>query len=168
MKKIGIFYGSTTGTTEEVANQIAKKIGISDEHVHNVGDADASALTEYDVLLLGSSTWGAGDLQDEWEDFLPEAKEQNLAGKTVAIFGCGNPQNHPDTFCGSLATIKEEMAATNCTFVGETSTEGYEYDETPCEQDGKFIGLLLDEVNEDDKTPARIDAWLESLKSVLN
>lgn len=165
MKKIGIYYGSSTGTTEGVANQIAEKIGVDSADVHSVGDADASSLTDYDVLLLGSSTWGAGDLQDEWEDFLPEAKEQNLAGKIVALFGCGNSVNNSDTFCGSLATIKAELEATNCTFVGETSTEGYEYDETESEQDGKFIGLLLDEDNEDDKTPARIDAWLESIKA---
>ena len=41
MKKIGIFYGSTTGTTESVARIIAKKLGVSDENVH-----DASKLTK--------------------------------------------------------------------------------------------------------------------------
>ena len=31
----------------------------------------------------------------------------------------------------------------------------------------KFLGLALDEVNEDDKTEERIDAWLEDIKPGL-
>lgn len=30
MKKIGIFYGSSTGVTAEVAQEIAKKLGVAD------------------------------------------------------------------------------------------------------------------------------------------
>lgn len=29
MKKTGVFYGSSTGTCEELANQIAEKLGVS-------------------------------------------------------------------------------------------------------------------------------------------
>ena len=32
---IGIFFGSTTGTTESVANQIAQELGISSTDIHN-------------------------------------------------------------------------------------------------------------------------------------
>ena len=31
----------------------------------------------------------------------------------------------------------------------------------------KFLGLALDEVNEDDKTEERIDAWIEAIKPAL-
>ena len=37
MKKTGIFYGSTNGDTESVANKIAIQLGIGKEDVHNVG-----------------------------------------------------------------------------------------------------------------------------------
>jgi flavodoxin I len=30
-------------------------------------------------------------------------------------------------------------------------------------QNGQFVGLALDDVNESDKTEARIDAWIASL-----
>ena len=40
MKKIGIFYGSSTGTTESVAHTIAQKLGVASNDVH-----DASKLT---------------------------------------------------------------------------------------------------------------------------
>ena len=35
MKKTGIFYGSSTGTTEAVANLIASKLGIASADVHD-------------------------------------------------------------------------------------------------------------------------------------
>ena len=37
--------------------------------------------------------------------------------------------------------------------------------ETAAESGGKFVGLALDEVNEDDKTDGRIDAWAAQLKN---
>ena len=59
MKKTIIVYGSTTGNCEEYAEKIAQKLGVSD--VKNVADVDADTLSTYDNLLLGTSTWGAGE-----------------------------------------------------------------------------------------------------------
>ncbi len=36
MKKVGIFYGSTTGATEGVAETIAARLGVASEDIHNV------------------------------------------------------------------------------------------------------------------------------------
>ena len=47
------------------------------------------------------------------------------------------------------------------------STEGYTFDDSDAVVDGKFVGLALDEVNEDDKTEERVDAWLEAIKPSL-
>ena len=69
-EKIGIFYGSTTGTTESVAEQIASHLGVGSSEVYNVGNTDAKVAEEYELLILGSSTWGSGELQDDWYDFL--------------------------------------------------------------------------------------------------
>ena len=62
MKDIGIFYGSTTGTTEEVAHKLGKLLGVSDEDIHNVADTAPSVLGDYRLMVLGSSTWGSGEL----------------------------------------------------------------------------------------------------------
>ncbi len=167
MSKIGIFFGSSTGTTEEVAQQIAKKIGVDNTDIHDVANASAEDMLNYDLLLLGSSTWGSGDLQDDWEDFLPKTAELNLSGKKIAFFGCGDSSNNSDTFCNSLATIKEEIRKTGAQFIGKTSPEGYNYDETRCLEEDKLIGLLLDEVNESDMTEDRMDKWVAAVKSEM-
>ena len=36
MKKIGIFYGSNTGMTAEVADEIAALLGVAKDDIHNV------------------------------------------------------------------------------------------------------------------------------------
>ena len=163
MSKIGIFFGTSTGTTESVAQQIAEKLGVSD--VFNVSEVSADKMLEYDTLLLGSSTWGSGDLQDDWYDFLEAAKALDLSGKKVGLFGCGDSSSFSDTFCGALGTIYNELQGTGCEFIGAISTDGYTYDDSEAVVDGKFVGLALDEMNEDDKTEERISNWIETLKS---
>ena len=39
MKTIGIFYGSSTGTTEGIAKRIAEKLGVEDKDIHDVSNA---------------------------------------------------------------------------------------------------------------------------------
>lgn len=58
MKTIGIFYGSSTGTTEGIANRIADKLRIDSKDVHDVSNASPADVSPYEALLLGSSTWG--------------------------------------------------------------------------------------------------------------
>ena len=77
----GIFYGSTTGTTEAVAEDIAKQLGVASADVHNVADASADEADKYDLLVVGSSTWGCGELQDDWYSFLDALKAKDLTGR---------------------------------------------------------------------------------------
>ena len=163
MKSIGIFYGSSTGTTGDLAQKIASALGVDSANVMDVANADAAAAAKYDVLLLGSSTWGLGDLQDDWESFLPKLKGENLSGKKVGLFGCGDASSYSDTFCAALGTIKAELANTGCTFIGAYPAEGYSYDETTAEENGQLIGLCVDDANESDQTEARMERWIAAM-----
>ena len=44
MKKIGIFYGSSTGMTAEVAQEIAKLMGVDEKDVHDVARSAPPAI----------------------------------------------------------------------------------------------------------------------------
>ncbi len=59
MNKIGVFYGSTTGTTEDLARRIAEKLDVPSADVFDVSKLTEALVNEYDVLVLGSSTWGS-------------------------------------------------------------------------------------------------------------
>ena len=65
MNKIGVFYGSTTGTTEDVAHRIAEKLNVPQGDIHDVSALTDALAKEYGVLVLGTSTWGVGELQDD-------------------------------------------------------------------------------------------------------
>lgn len=160
----GIFYGSTTGTTEAVAQDIAKQLGVQAADVHNVADTSADEANKYDLLVLGSPTWGSGELQDDWYPFLDALKAKDLAGKQVALFGCGDSGSYPDTFCDALGLIYEGLQGTGCTFVGAYTPEGYDVTDSLVCSDGKFVGLAIDE-SDPAKTDARLAAWCESLKN---
>ena len=52
MKKTGIFFGSSSGMTENIANQIANLLSIPATDVYNVATASPADLGKYEVLLL--------------------------------------------------------------------------------------------------------------------
>ena len=157
MNKIGVFYGSTTGTTEDLARRIAEKLDVPSAHVFDVSKLTEALVNEYDVLVLGSSTWGAGELQDDWYDGVKVLKKCDLSHKSVALFGCGDSDSYSDTFCDAIGILYEDLKDTHCKFRGATDTAGYTFDSSIAVVDGKFVGLPLDEVNEDNKTDERIN-----------
>ena len=133
----------------------------------DVAKVTAAQVNVYDNLLLGTSTWGAGDMQDDWYSGIKEIKNANLAGKTVALFGCGDSQSYSDTYCDGMGEIYRELQGTGCNIIGQVPTDGYTYDDSTAVVDGHFVGLALDDVNEGDMTEARIDAWINSIKDSL-
>jgi len=46
-------------------------------------------------------------------------------------------------------------------------TNDYSFSDSEAVENGKFLGLALDDINESDKTETRIDTWLEAIKPFL-
>lgn len=165
MKKTVIIYGTSTGTCEDLAGRIGAKLGV--DNIINVTDLDDNVIAENDNLILGTSTWGAGEMQDDWYDGIKTIKSANLSNKTVALFGCGDSGSYPDTFVGGMAEIYNAVKEAGANVIGAVSTEGYTFDDSESVVDGQFVGLALDEVNEDDKTDERIDTWVAEIQPNL-
>lgn len=165
MKKTVIIYGSSTGTCEDLAARIGAKLGV--DNVINVTDLDDSVIANNDNLILGTSTWGAGEVQDDWYDGLKVIKNADLSGKTVALFSCGDSESYPDTFVGGMSEIYNAVKQAGANVIGAVATDGYTFDDSESVVDGKFVGLALDEVNEDSKTDERIDNWVAEIKPSL-
>ncbi|OUO00554.1 flavodoxin FldA [Bacteroides clarus] len=165
MKKTGIFYGSSTGTCEDLANQIADKMGVAASDVHSADKLSADLVKEYDLLILGTSTWGDGELQDDWYDGIKVLKSADLSFKSIALFGCGDSESYCDTFCDGMGILYEDLKDSGCSFIGnKVGTDGYSFSSSIAVVNGTFVGLALDEVNESDKTAERIDNWTAELK----
>ena len=165
MKKTGIFYGSSTGTCEDLANQIADKMGVASSDVYSADKLSADLVKEYDLLILGTSTWGDGELQDDWYDGIKVLKSADLSFKSIALFGCGDSESYCDTFCDGMGILYEDLKDSGCSFIGnKVGTDGYSFSSSIAVLNGAFVGLALDEVNESDKTAERIDNWTAELK----
>lgn len=164
MQNIGIFYGSSTGNTEAAAKKIQLELGDDIAKTFDVSNAKASDLEQFSNLIFGSSTWGIGDMQDDFENFMIEMSLANFKGKKVAIFGFGDQETYVDSYADAIGEIYECLEGRGCKIIGKVSTDGYEYDESRAEVDGQFIGLPLDEENQGNLTNERIKRWVEQLK----
>lgn len=165
MSKIGVYYGSASGNCERIAQTIADKLGAE---CHNVTELTADAVANYDVLILGSSTWGSGDLQDDWYDKLSLIETADLSGKKVGLFGCGDSSGFGDTFCNAMGTLYEAAKGAGATIIGKgIPTDGYNYIDSTAVVDGAWVGCACDEENEPDQTEDRIDVWVDRVKKEL-
>jgi flavodoxin I len=164
MKSTVVIYGSSTGTCQSIAQTIADKLGVE---AIDVASLTEEVVKSNDNLILGTSTWGAGELQDDWYDGVKVLKSAGLQGKTVAVFGCGDSESYSDTFCGGMRELYDAASEAGAKLIGEVDASDYTYDDTEAVVDGHFVGLALDDVNESDKTENRIDAWIAVIKPQL-
>ncbi len=164
MKKTIVVFGSSTGTCESIAKDIAAKLGCE---AINVQDFSADNVADNDNLILGTSTWGCGELQDDWYDGVKVLEGADLSQKTVALFGCGDSQSYCDTFCGGMSELYKAAKGAGATIIGSVDASDYDYEDSEAVVDGKFVGLALDNDNEGDKTSERIDAWISQITPSL-
>ena len=90
MKTIGLIYGSDTGITEEITNSIVDKWTLSPINVYEASHVKNSDIENYDILILGLSTWYDGDLQSDWENYFKKFKTMDFTNKTIALYGLGD------------------------------------------------------------------------------
>lgn len=164
MNKTVVVYGSSTGTCEAIAEKIASRLGAE---CVNVQDMNVSTVADNQNLILGTSTWGAGELQDDWYDGVNVLKSSDLSGKVIALFGCGDAESYGDTFVGGMGELYEAVKESGAHIIGQVPVDGYTFDDSTAVVDGQFVGLALDDVNEDDKTDGRIDAWVAAISPNL-
>lgn len=111
-----ILYHSYGGNTKDLAKEIEKQIELKSVSV--VTDLSIDVLTakevtrskefdrilDYDVIILGSNTWGDGDMPPLMRkvcDYLnQESVDEQLKDKITAVFGTGETGYHH--YCASV------------------------------------------------------------------
>lgn len=165
MSQIGLFFGTTTGKTESVAEIIQKEFG--GENVitlYNIAEVEDDDFDNYQYLIIGCPTWNIGELQSDWEGYFTELDNIDLSGKKVAYFGTGDAIGYADNFQDALGILEEKITELGGNTVGYWSTDGYEFNESKALKNGKFVGLALDEDNQPELTNQRIKTWVAQLK----
>jgi flavodoxin I len=163
IKKIGIFYGSSTGQTELVAEKLHQMFGADNADLINVDGATENDLQKYSYIIFGTPTWGIGEMQDDWEDFSEIVVKSDLKDKKVALFGLGDQDTYPDSFADGVGILYDKIKdKTN--IVGKWYNNGYAFNESEAFRDNAFVGLILDQENQASKTTERLEKWVEMLK----
>lgn len=166
-QKVGLFYGSTTGVTEDIAYEIQEVW--NNEHSEaiepiNIGHVkNLNELLAYDKLILGVPTWNIGQLQDDWDIAFPDLSKMDFTGKQIALFGIGDQYGYPDNFLDAIGILGKQLRDCGATLVGFTNTQGYEFAESVGVEDQQFMGLGIDEISQQDLTPERIEAWVAQI-----
>ncbi|MDO4584860.1 MAG: flavodoxin [Planctomycetia bacterium] len=163
MQNVKVIYGSTTGCTQSAAEAIAQAFGTE---AINIADAKTEDF-QADLLILGTSTWGFGELQDDWLSGINKLDQVDLSGKKAAVFGLGDQEGFADSFVDGIKVLADKLKERGAEIVGETSTEGYTYTSSMAACDGKFCGLALDDSNQSDRTSQRISQWVEALQTAV-
>jgi flavodoxin I len=168
MKRTGIFYGSQTGNTAAAARLIAGELGIPPSDVRDIASAGTDEVMAFDSLILGTSTWGTGELQEDWAVFLPKLGSMDLSGKPVALFGLGDQLSFCDWYLDGMGSIYDAVVAAGAEVVGSWPTDDYSHSESTAVRNGKFVGLALDADNQDHLTPVRVSAWVSAISPLLS
>lgn len=175
--KIGIFFGTETGTTRLIAKKLHKLLGdeIADKPV-NVNRITPAEMLQYDALLLGTPSYGvgqipgrgAGCLESNWEEFLAQMPAGlSLAGKRIAFFALGAQERYAERFASSLRLLHDAIAARGAEIVGQWSTEGYVFEHSASVVEGRFLGLIIDQRTQSQLTDIRLEEWLDVVKPLL-
>jgi flavodoxin I len=166
-QRVGLFYGSTTGITEYIAQQIEDAwhaAGMEAVEALNIGHVkDIALLVEFDALILGIPTWNIGQLQDDWEILLPQLDKLDFTGKKIAMFGIGDQYGYPDNFLDAVGILGSKFRERGAQLVGYWYDEHYEFSASTAFADGKFMGLGIDEENQSRLTHERIERWVAQI-----
>lgn len=162
MAKIGIFYGSSTGNTELIAEKIKALFG-NDADTCNIDAASIEDIEKYEFLIFGTSSWGIGDAQDDWDDFMDILSGMTFNKKKLALFGLGDQINYPDSFVDGMGIIYDAIYD-RVDVVGAWPLDGYTFNESAAVKNGMFVGLAIDKENQPDLTDSRLKEWVDLLK----
>merc|ERR1712039_848291 len=166
---VGLYYSTSTGNTEQVAEYIAGLTGIED--YMDIGDAEPDDILAHEAIIVGAPTWHTGADTERsgtsWDEWLYSTlPEMDFTGKKVAIFGVGDSAGYGDNYCDAAGELYDCFTEKGAKVYGMTPSDaGFDYTESKSVRDDKFVGAVFDEDNYGDESEARANAWVEQLKS---
>lgn len=165
MKKIGLFYGSSTCYTEMTADKIRQILGDEYIDIYNIADEPLDTIDQYDQLIFGIPTWDFGELQEDWENIWDELDQIDFHGKTVAIYGQGDQVGYAEWFLDAVGFLWAKVVNLGAKSIGFWPIDGFKFDQSKALAPNQthFVGLGLDDENEFDLSQQRIEVWCRQI-----
>jgi flavodoxin short chain len=142
-----LIYGTLTGNTETVAQQIKKIVEESGKEleIKNINQTGTEDIAQVEnLLIVASSTWDDGLPCSDMADFLDENESNlpDLSGKKLAFFGCGD-SNYVQ-FCKAVDILEEKFTSKNGQKITSSlKIDGYIEDQSNQEKIKNFAEQLI-------------------------
>ena len=161
--KIKLIYGSDTGNTELVTEDLVKLL--DNIEVTTVADLTPEDW-DHDKFILGIPTWYDGELQSDWEDYFEEFKTIDFKGKVIALLGLGDQIGYDEWFCDGIGILAEVIIKNGGQVIGFTEKDdSYEFEDSKAlVDDDTLYGLAIDEDNQPELTQERLQKWVGDIK----
>ncbi|QNA90911.1 flavodoxin [Massilia sp. Dwa41.01b] len=159
--KTAIYFGSTSGNTEEVADLIARYLGMHQVDKYDLARTGLAGADAYDLLVFGIPTWDGGNLQGDWEDRWQELSRIDFSNRLVALFGLGDQYGYSETYLDGMGMLHAHLSGLGARIVGSWPAAGYSFESSKalCQREGRFVGLALDVESEGHLTEPRVMEW---------
>ena len=118
--KVIIVFATRTGKCQTMAETISdaiKEEGIKVD-IYPAAMVEAKYLLDYDLILLGSSTYGEGELLSEFLPLHSAMESLDLTGKRSAAFGCGS-KRYP-LFCTAVDLLESRLIDCGASIVADS------------------------------------------------
>lgn len=102
---LAIFYGSTTGNTQDVAERIQQQLGEGD--LFDVKDTGLEVALEYDRLIFAIPTWDYGEVQEDWQEAWDAFEYLDFTDKTLALVGLGDQYGYAEWFLDAMGMLHD-------------------------------------------------------------
>ncbi|WP_019153289.1 flavodoxin domain-containing protein [Robertmurraya massiliosenegalensis] len=110
--KLAIVYSSISGNTEELAQLLLehfKRKGL-DVNCYRVEEFPIHSILNFDGLLIGTYTWGDGEVPLEMLPLLHELAGNSRKNLVTGVFGTGD-RFYPK-FCGAVDAFRDSLKYT--------------------------------------------------------
>ena len=140
--KIAMVYSSRTGNTEELVNKLYKLFlsQFVKFELYTVEQFPLYRLAEYDVVVIGTYTWGDGEIPPEMILLYEAFENQNVKHILTGVVGTGD-RFYPH-FCGAVDEFRDMLyVQTDLAVTLKVELSPQQSDKERCT---KFVELILE------------------------
>jgi len=143
--KAAIIYTSKTGNTEELAFSLFEILyHCTHTELYRIERFPLDKLSEYEVIIIGTYTWGMGEIPSEMMTLYKWIEQEDVNHLTTAVFGTGD-RFYPN-FCGAVDEFRDMLYVyTNLAVTLKVELSPQSSDRQKCE---KFADILMNRVKQ--------------------
>jgi flavodoxin I len=139
--RIAIIYSSRTGNTEELVNYLYELFlsHLAKVELYRVDQFSLSRLIEYDAVVIGTYTWGDGEIPPEMILLYEAFENQNVKNVLTGVVGTGD-RFYPH-FCGAVDEFRDMLyVRTDLAVTLKVELSPQQSDKERCT---KFVEIIL-------------------------